>query len=432
MRDMIRHLARVAMAIGFLLSARGVAEACTCSGFASCGDLTQADAVIEATIESIALAPPPKMPPGSDDVYTELRERVNVARLKDVKAWRGEAPVSLIAGFGSCAVTFHAGKRYLIAASRVPNGDYDVTACSFIREINEDTQPVLDYLRDLTGGATDARAIGRVSRVTGWYGQPGLTPISGAEVTISGKGTFTRISDDAGRFEVRGMPPGEYSIRARADGVPVPIDRLESTFWVGDGPSCAELHVTVPATGRLHGVVLEEDGSPLRDAFIELLSAEELDGGRRPGIGLTLPRGRYQLDDIPPGRYTISINRKVGPSRKAPFLEAETAVFAVEEGRTVTAPPLRVTRLTPVKTTVTITSADGAPMVGIQAQHFMLFRDGNRERLWPPKTDEQGRYEVELWKGLRSVVVVGPEHDPSAWVEFVADDSSITVTFRPR
>jgi hypothetical protein len=59
--------------------------------------------------------------------------------------------------------------------------------------------------------------------------------------------------------------------------------------------------------------------------------------------------------------------------------------------------------------------------------------NGRRSSSWPhPKTDPQGRFQVDLWKDQRYVITVGPERDPWGRIEFVADGRPIEITARPR
>jgi len=59
-----------------------------------------------------------------------------------------------------------------------------------------------------------------------------------------------------------------------------------------------------PPTGKIAGTVVTADtGKPVKRARV-LASAVELPGGR---AALTDERGSYELNDLPPGRYSVEI-----------------------------------------------------------------------------------------------------------------------------
>ena len=103
----------------------GLAEACVCV-MATCGNLTSAASVIEATVESIESVSEPAAMPGDAASATFGVGDSKRVRLREVRAWRGsEAPTLLMTGEGGgdCGYEdFRPGVRYLIETSRGPGG----------------------------------------------------------------------------------------------------------------------------------------------------------------------------------------------------------------------------------------------------------------------------------------------------------------------
>ncbi len=226
-----------------------------------------------------------------------------------------------------------------------------------------------------------------------------------------------------------------YQVTALVNGKPVPADQNWTPFLLGrDGALCEELAIQVPATGGARGQVVGEDGAPMKNAFIYLLSADHIDkDGDRPGLGLTLPDGEFVLTDIPPGRYLLAMNPGSGPTPGSPHLETVTSPFVVVEGQMVTAPPLRPRRAARIAVSGVVRDGKGAPLAGVQVDHWIQLMNDRRSSDWPhPKTDAEGRFEMQLWKDQRYVITVGPEEQPWGTIEFIADGQPVSITARPR
>jgi hypothetical protein len=438
MRDLTSRLPRILFVLG-VLAVAGVraADACTCIGMATCGDLTRADAVFEATIVSIEDRAGMVGATGAASATSINGGGSRIVTLKDVRAWRGEAPAGIYTGQGGgdCGYDFQAGERYLIEATRSRSGVFSTGICSVIRRAKH-AGPVIEYLKALKEAPTQTRVMGTVARITGWGGfENALTPVKDAQVTLRGPKQATLSTDAEGYFVVTGLPEGMYDVMVSIDGKPLPPDREWSQFLLGrDGQLCEELSIAVPATGSVEVVILGEDGAPMRGAFVYLHSADHVDkDGDRPGWGLTLPEGHAVVEEIPPGRYVLAMNPGSGPMPGSPYLETFSPVFVIENGKIANPPPLRPTRATSIKISGVVRDAAGVPLAGVQVDQWIQLSNGKRSSSWPhPKTDAQGRFQVDLWKDQRYVITAGPERDPWGRIEFVADGRPIEITARPR
>jgi EmrB/QacA subfamily drug resistance transporter len=138
--------------------------------------------------------------------------------------------------------------------------------------------------------------------VHGHVSQPGGAPLTGATVTLI---------DPAGRQAGRGStgPDGSYRIPAPGQGIYTLI-AMASSHWphasaVHVGGQPVEVDVLLPGASRLTGTVRAEGtGSPLAGVTVTLadLRGEVVVGGN------TGESGRYLIENLAPGRYTLALS----------------------------------------------------------------------------------------------------------------------------
>lgn len=154
---------------------------------------------------------------------------------------------------------------------------------------------------------------GRVTR--------GGSPVSDARLFLGaprGGSSGSGRTDENGSYRIEGLTPGDYTVnvQAAAGG-----GRAVSKEIRIDGE--ASLDVELPMA-RLFGIVV--DGStkqPLADARV----TANLDGGSsgRPGFANSDSNGRFFVDDLEPGAYTLTL-------RRSGYQEASDTVSATEAG----------------------------------------------------------------------------------------------------
>ncbi len=125
-------------------------------------------------------------------------------------------------------------------------------------------------------------------------------------------------TDESGSYRIEGLTPGDYTVNVQAAAA---AGRGVSKEVRIDGE--ASLDVELPMA-RLFGIVV--DGStkqPLADARV----TANLDGGAagRPGFASSDSNGRFFVDDVEPGAYTLTL-------RRSGYQEASDTVSATEAG----------------------------------------------------------------------------------------------------
>jgi hypothetical protein len=311
--------AAVAAVATFLIQAP-VAEACTCVGpINTCGALTAAASVLEATVDSIRLVPlstAPMAPASGAASLSTSSNQVRLVMLRDVSAWRGTASTTVITATdsASCGYEFQIGMRYVIAADRATNGHLAVSRCGLTRPLSE-ARGLIDYLRlpGATGSRPPIRVWGQVRRATRWIDfAREYTGVPDAQVTLEGPTRRSIRTGSDGRFELEDLPPGRYTATVTAPPK-MPLGQARPRdFELGAtaASACLELDFLAPIESSISGVVVDERGQPLGGVFVTLHLPDQADysHGSAGGGYTTDAQGRYEFKDLPPGRYAIGLH----------------------------------------------------------------------------------------------------------------------------
>ncbi|MCE5230718.1 carboxypeptidase regulatory-like domain-containing protein [bacterium] len=151
----------------------------------------------------------------------------------------------------------------------------------------------------------------RLIRILGEVGLTGRTDAGGVQVYIPGT-SYVSITGPRGRYDLRGIEPGDYSVMARADG----FETVQlGTVAVPDQPTTSTIRLprvvlkpvraatattaTTQAFGRIEGDVLIAGGGDgdLSSCRVELAGTQYRT--------LAETDGRFLLWSIPAGSYTI-------------------------------------------------------------------------------------------------------------------------------
>ena len=139
-----------------------------------------------------------------------------------------------------------------------------------------------------------------------------------------------------GRYEVRDLPPGEYSLRAERSGYLTIAygqrrpGELATPLQLGEGQTVKGIDFSLPRVGVISGRVVDETGEPIAHVNMWAMQYRFYQGARRlvpaGGVGghsSTDDSGQYRLAGLPPGDFVV-----MGQIRETWPLESDrTQVF---------------------------------------------------------------------------------------------------------
>ncbi len=288
-----------------------------------------------------------------------LFERVRVTFVVDqgyINAPSGVVEVATGSGGGDCGYHFTVGKRYLVYAWKRPSAGLVTGICSRTRPIDE-AEEDLKYLRSIPAKATGARVYGRVNE---WRRDPAeergadYGPLEGIRINLQSP-TMQRdvLTDADGRFELTNVPVGKTTISVLA---PLGFDARHLTYEIDitDPRACSLQNFTLTLRATASGTVVDASGRPLAGLYVDAVAAE-LAGFDPPPYQSpvkTDERGRFEVDDLPPGRYVFGIHLTKRPglprSGASVFFPGVTAakdatVFELKAGAEAEVGVLKVT-----------------------------------------------------------------------------------------
>lgn len=170
-----------------------------------------------------------------------------------------------------------------------------------------------------TGGSDQDRQLCAVSGTVVALGTG--EPLKKARVTLwtDGQETNSRFAatDAAGHFSFDQIQPGRYILSvARTGYVPQQYgqdqpDKPGAVLTLTAGQTMTDLLFRLLRTAVISGRVLDEDGEPVPDTTVEVLSrvrSRKQTITATVGQGSTNDLGEYRVFDLPPGHYSVRAN----------------------------------------------------------------------------------------------------------------------------
>jgi len=153
-------------------------------------------------------------------------------------------------------------------------------------------------------------------------------PIRRAQVRISSleaRESRLAATDAQGRFEVKELPAGRYTINASKGGfVSLQYGQRRPSesgtpIELGDGQTLDKLTIALPRGSVLGGRITDEFGEPVANASVIAMRYSYAAGGRRLTAAAgsnsrdtTDDQGHYRLFGLPPGDYFVSATLRTG------------------------------------------------------------------------------------------------------------------------
>jgi hypothetical protein len=302
-----------------LIGAARPVEACICGGPTNtCGVLSAAATVLEATVISTEVAPSTMsadMLAGSAS-FT-LSSDVRVVSLGDVTVLRGAESTTVVTArnSSSCGYEFTPGTRYLIVANRTPDGQLSVSRCGLTRPLAE-ARGLREYFQRLrlSAGPQPGQVWGWVRRASRWIDfTREFTAVPDAEVTFEGPVRRSIRTGADGYFLATNLTEGHYAVTVTTPPGVSALGRVPSTqvdLAVTPMGACQELGFVAPIISAISGAVVDEEGRPVANAFVTIRLPDQNNYSRGSAGGgyTTGADGRYEFTDLPPGRYAIGVN----------------------------------------------------------------------------------------------------------------------------
>jgi hypothetical protein len=369
---------------------------------------------------------------------------------EDVSASRGAQGTALSvftsADSASCGYAFKRGERYVVYGYRSKDGTRIHTSiCSRTREL-KDAGEDLQFFGTLSLPAAGARVFGTVIHGENdlLTGEPlNHGPAGNIVLTLGGSGRlFEARTGPDGRYEFGRVPPGAYELIA----VPPPrfaIAFLNPNIQLKEAGACHAANFAIRYDTRISGTIVHLNGRPVADAIVTLMPAALIGKNlfREPASAITDQNGRYELTDMPAGRYILGVTLSQGPdvgfvsptrfhpdaTEPANALPFEViAGEHLELARMVIPLPPPSYRITGV-----VTFEDGKPAPGVTVS----LADGNarwKEVAGEVQTDANGTFSFLVHEGL-SYVVSARYSEPSSpgrthsvgSVPFVASEETV-------
>ena len=157
---------------------------------------------------------------------------------------------------------------------------------------------------------------GRVVAATGG-------PLRGAEVRVrdaNGRDSRLITTDNAGRFEVRDLTPGQWTVKAskagyitQAFGQRHPLEQPETVTLENGQRFVADL--VLMRGGAIGGRVVDEYGDPVFGARVQVLRSKMVRGLRQLATAGTPDdtddRGAFRIFGLPPGDYYVAVGLRL-------------------------------------------------------------------------------------------------------------------------
>lgn len=394
------------------------AAACSCAfgGGAPCQDFWKADAVFIGTSAGGAGV---KIKRGNYEVQQ------NLIRFDVAQVYRGDpaAQLEVVTGQGDsdCGYGFRLGQTYLVYAHKGEDGKLYTGICTRTRSLAE-ADDDLAYFRALAAAKRDVGFIsGKIERRNHQHkeGDAWRLPVADAELVIEGAGArVERRTDARGAYRVEGLAPGKYTVTLKipkglTDGMEKDSATRVSEVEVA-ARGCAVTGFWLESDTRIGGRVLDAAGQPVVGMRLQARAApSNKSGNANLEYATTDADGYFEFKTVEPGDYIFGF-RLISVSRgdeKMPYHRTYfPGVPTVEQARAVTVregerlrdlelrlPPALVEREVIGK----VVWRDGRPAANVSIS-LSLFDVGDYALAnYDLRTDENGRFALKLFEGLR-------------------------------
>lgn len=114
---------------------------------------------------------------------------------------------------------------------------------------------------------------------------------------------FGAMTDAEGKFSIRSLPPGNYSVTVERIGFLMPFEKGRRGIQLMLRPdSTSEAKLKLTPTGAILGRVIDPDGNPMEGVMV---FADGASFGNRTATVMTDHKGQYRIGGLATGRYRV-------------------------------------------------------------------------------------------------------------------------------
>jgi hypothetical protein len=300
------------LVLTLLLGSFNQVLACMCGRANVCERYNFADAIFVG--KAITIEKETKGSFQTESTVFEIEELFSGKKKQQIK-------VKNKSGF-SCDVEFERGKTYLVFAGGDEETGFGTGFCSGNLPI-EYAGEELSNLRKLITSNEKGKLSGTIlAKLEKGNKDENRVPVPNIQVNAleiaTGK-IYNTFSDKAGRYEIS-VPAGSYKINLTVPEYAKLEYFNENEIFKVKERGCAEGFYVLTNNSRIIGKVIDSDGKLVSDLRVELLSIDEKDKSCLRGMsGETNNSGSFTIDEIPTGKYTLSVNYNSFPQSNSPF-----------------------------------------------------------------------------------------------------------------
>lgn len=339
----------------------------------------------------------------------------------------GEQMIFAQGGGADCIWTFNEasiGKEYLFYLSTFKNyrGPWIGFTCGRSRPVNYARDDLL-YLQNMR----TARGRTRVSGALSFWSKSDLSLADRTIRIVGADKSYEVKTDKDGVYEIYDLPPGKYLIEPEipfgwrvdsflirysasfaGNGLDKPLTRIPILLESGKH---AALDIVFELNNTVEGTLSDLSGNPMNRVCLGLVPADP-NVKDAPYLGTcTKEEGRFLIERIPPGAYLLVVNHEGKISSSEPFpafyypnvLERDrAAVITIMAGEHLEHLNVRAPSMKPrITVTGRLTFADGKPVANEFVEFKSITHLRNFDREAQTMTDEDGRFTLQILKGLK-------------------------------
>jgi len=330
---------------------------------------------------------------------------------------------------GGCGYPFELNRRYVVYGDREPDNSFGTSICSRTRRV-ENAAEDLSFFKGLSTAPPGARVYGQLGfrEDVPLLAKRRTVPLAGARVILEGPGgPKETISDEQGRYQIAGLPPGNYEVKLQsASAAPTRFQPPSIKVSLVER-GCAEANAFAQLEGRISGRITDTEGRPIENQLVEIMpeSFSPLDRQSfQLPFAVTSPDGVYVFESLPSGRYLVGVSLRSPPHTYRPDGSVYPRTYfpsAVERSEA------QVIVLTAGEEQRGVNIVLPKPLVKRQIRGTVVWSDGkpakessvvlSNPEYGPSHTQFQeatanGEFSFDAYEGLPYAIVAGSGKDP--------------------